>query len=338
MTKVAFFHCCGTADMVDWFGQGVSLPTISTGAKVNTTTVAGLNGKTAIWGGSPRQDPFPSLLDPDIFDAKKIPYAAAMFPMAASITEGTTNLIKAITDLPAGQPWMMGGYSQGAAVCSHALLQGLQVGTTGALESRRSSFLGATMFGNPRRQTNYRGSVGGTWSGAFDVTGSTTGGHGSFPTTGTYRRLTSCDATKWQEFAAPDDIFTSCGDSSWGANWVAACDVFTGTASGQFLNYLPSLTGILNDVGRTFNLGNAAKTMTDAAGVVFSWLGGNGHTAYPFVPPVGNPDGTLTSYQIALKWLTAQAQQYVTAPILLPTTPTTVSTAGWSTTLTPPAA
>lgn len=337
MTKVAFFHCCGTADMVDWFGQGISLPTISTGAKINTATVAGLNGKTAIWGGSPREDPFPSLLDPEIFDARKIPYAAAMFPMSTSVIEGATNLINAINALPAGQPWALGGYSQGAVVCSHALLQGVQAGTTGALESRRSSFLGGVMFGNPRRQVNFRGEVGGTWSGAFDDNG-TAGGHGSFPATGTFRRLTNCDATKWIEFAAPNDIFTSCGDTNWGANWQAACDVFTGAASGQFLNYLPNVLNILGDVGRTFDLGNFAKTMTDAAGVVFSWLGGNGHTAYPFEPPVGNPDGTLTSYQIALKWLTAQAQQYVTAPILLPTTPTTTTTAGWSTTLVAPAA
>ena len=78
--------------------------------------------------------------------------------------------------------------------------------------------------------------------------------------------------------------------------------------------------------------------MTDAAGTVFSWLGGNGHTTYPFVPPFGDPDNGLTAYQIALKFLTAKANEYATAPILLPSTPTSTTSAGWSTTLVPPAA
>ena len=78
--------------------------------------------------------------------------------------------------------------------------------------------------------------------------------------------------------------------------------------------------------------------MTDGAGTAFDWLGGNGHTAYPFMPPEGDPDNGLTSYQIALKFLTAKANEYAVAPILLPSEPSSISGAGWSTALIPPAA
>ena len=54
--------------------------------------------------------------------------------------------------------------------------------------------------------------------------------------------------------------------------------------------------------------------------------------------PEGDPDNGLTSYQIALKFLTAKANEYAVAPILLPSEPSSISGAGWSTALIPPAA
>jgi hypothetical protein len=194
------------------------------------------------------------------------------------------------------------------------------------------------MYGNPRRQVNYRGSVGGTWSGAFDVPNSTTGGHGSFPTTGPYARLSSCESSRWIEFTAPNDIFSSVGDSSLGQNWVAGNNIFLGSANlQQWATYLLTSVGIAIDSVQAITIGNTAQTLTDAAGTVFSWLGGNGHVVYPFVPPVGNPDNGLTSFQIGLKFLTAKANEYAVAPILLPSTPSSTTGAGWSTTLVTPA-
>ena len=72
----------------------------------------------------------------------------------------------------------------------------------------------------------------------------------------------------------------------------------------------------------TMAFADNALTFTDAAGKTFTWLKGLGHTAYPFMPPVGNPDGNLTSYQIALKFLTEKANESAVAPVVVPPTTT----------------
>lgn len=341
MTKVAFLYTIGTTYLTTQMAKAADLvPTVP--GSGNQALVAGLNGATAVWGGGPPADPFPSLLDPNIFDAKKVFYPAAGLGMGASIDAGIQNVINEINNLPAGQKFCLGGYSQGAAVMS-GVYNELR---SGSLTSRNTDMIGATMFGNPRRQVNYRGSVGGTWSGGFNVANSTTGGHGSFPATGPYARLSSCEAARWIEFAAPADIFSSVVTSggnlieqNLGNDWVAGNNIFLGSASlAQWAQYLLAGGAIAISSAIAIAVGNVAQTMTDAAGTVFSWLGGNGHTTYPFVAPVGNPDGALTAYQIALKFLTAKANEYATAPILLPTQPTSTTSAGWSTTLIPPAA
>ena len=341
MTKVVFLYTVGTTYLTAQMAKAADLvPTVP--GSGNQALVAGLNGATAVWGGGPPADPFPSLLDPNIFDAKKVFYPAAGLGMGASIDAGIQNVVNEINNLPAGQKFCLGGYSQGAAVMS-GVYNELR---SGSLTSRNADMIGATMFGNPRRQVNYRGSVGGSWSGGFNVAGSTTGGHGSFPATGPYARLSSCEAARWIEFAAPADIFSSVVTSggnlieqNLGNDWVAGNNVFLGSASlAQWAQYLLAGGAIAISSAIAIAIGNIAQTMTDAAGTVFSWLGGNGHTTYPFVPPVGNPDGALTAYQIALKFLTAKANEYATAPILLPTQPTSTTSAGWSTTLVPPAA
>lgn len=332
-TKVAFFYCVGTSYLTAQMAKAADLVPKLPGSG-NAALVAGLNGVTQLWGGGPPADPFPSLLDPNIFDTKKVFYPASTIGMGPSIDAGIQNVINEINNLPSGQKFCLGGYSQGAAVMS-GVYNELR---TGSLTARNGDMIGAVMFGNPRRQVNYRGSVGGTWSGAFDVPNSNTGGHGSFPATGAYARLSGCEAARWIEFAAPNDIFTSVGDSSLGQNWVAGNDIFLGDVTPQeWAQYLLTSVAIALDSVQAITLGNVAQTLTDAAGTVFNWLGGNGHVVYPFVPPPGNPDGNLTAYQIALKFLTAKANEYVTAPILLPSTPTSTTGAGWSTTLVAPA-
>lgn len=329
--KIAFFYCVGTSYLFNWMGKGFNLDLPFIPKPVNQAVVAGLNGKTAVTDGSPQQDPFPSFLNSEIWQAEKIDYDPSMFPMNYTLGNGVAKVIARINALPIGQKFAIGGYSQGAAVIS-SVYNELR---SGSLTARYNDFLGGVCFGNPRRQINYRGAVGGSWSGSYNTAGSNTGGHGSFPTTGTYARLTNCDPNNWLEFAAPGDIFTSVGDTIVDQNWVTGNGFVSTLGPAEFVNALAGLPFVLADSLATMNFGNTALTLTDAAGTVFNWLGGNGHTVYPFSPPEGNPDGTLTSYQIALKWLEAKAAAYAVAPVIIPPTSSTV---GWSTTLLPPAA
>jgi hypothetical protein len=97
-----------------------------------------------------------------------------------------------------------------------------------------------------------------------------------------------------------------------------------------------------------FTLGGVENNFLDAGSKTFT-LAGSGHTTYPFLGPVSNtgafsvttstvggktylkPTGD-TCYQLALKWLEAKAKTWATAPIAISGT-----SAGWSTTLKPPA-
>lgn len=331
--KVKFYYCVGSNSILASMAQASDYDYVEPGPG-NSAVLAGLNGQTRKVNGGPTQDAFPHLLDPSIFEVTTVFYPGAFLGMGASIDTGITNVANLIKTTHAkGQKWAIGGYSQGAAVMSGVMLK-TKAGQE--LESFASTFLGGVMFGNPRRATNYRGSVGGTWSGSFDVPGSTTGGHGSFPATGPYRRLTvdECDPLKWIEFAYPGDVINSVGDSEQGLAWSAANNVFLGTADlGQWVSYLATSPLILLAVADVFLNKCNPIPLLDAFGNTFNWLAGNGHTAYPFMPPIDLPNGP-TCYQIALKWLTDKANESAVAPIIVP--PTT--TAGWSTTLVPPAA
>lgn len=336
--KVAFFYCVGTYAANLEMAKAADLEVTDPGPG-NNAAVAGLNGATKLTNGTPQQDPFPGFLDPSIFDAKKVLYPASQQLMGQSIDIGIANVVAQITSpkRPKGQKWAIGGYSQGAAVMAGILLK---LASGGELESYASTFLGGVNFGSPRRATNWRGPIGGTWSGAYDIAGSTTGGHGSFPTTGPYRRLTTADCTpfsdKWVEFAYPGDIITAVGDSSLGLGWTSGNAVFlTATNLGDWISYVGSnLIGGLESLYTMEVIGKPALNLVDAFGNTFNWLTGNGHVAYPYMPPVGMPVGTPTCYQLGLQWLTDKANESAVAPIIVP--PTT--TAGWSTTLIPPAA
>lgn len=338
--RVSFFYCNGTASLGPFglmnlvgslfanlqFLLGVAQPKI--------VTVAGLHGRTASWQDvSPQNDPFCNLLDPNIFDARKIAYPAAALPVSKSMDTGIANVIAAINALPAGTPFALGGFSQGAAVMSTVFNEI----RSGSLTTRSSSFLGGVMMGNPRRQLNYRGSVGGTWSGSIGTPGSTTGGHGAFPSTGNYARLTGCDPNKWIEFCQPGDVFAAVGDTSLETLWSQTLGVASALAKNDLLGFIASNWNDLDDVLGLIGDYAGEFTFTDAAGKQFL-QGGGGHVAYPFFPPEGDPDNGLTSYQIAIKFLEAKAAEFATAPIVLPDTPITAANAGWSSTLIPPAA
>lgn len=337
MTKVKFFYANGTSWLVNWLEVGFRVDQVTGQIYWNesqqpesrgTATILGLNGRSAAWDGGPQNDPFPQLLDPDVFDAERVEYPASAFPMNASLDYGIAKTIEGINKLPVGQPYMLGGYSQGAALMS-TVYNEIRYGT---LTSRATGFLGGVMFGNPRRQINHRGEVGGTWSGLWYNEPATTGGGGSFPASGSdYARLSSCEP-EWVEFAYPGDIFTCNGTAATGTNWSAACDVFTGLGTGALIEYV--LSGMTQDIlaatQAAFAKGGEPMTMTDGAGVEVT-LNGSGHVAYPLLPPYGVAT-TDTCYQVAMKHLEAKAAEWATAPVLAPP-----SAAGWSTTLLPPA-
>ena len=349
MSKPVFYYAHGTAYTVGIdFDAALTLLLTGQSAPVPGTSilVSGLNGVSKAWNLAVPRDPFPDLMNRNLWDVQRIAYPAASLAMGVSISTGATTVINKINALPAGTPFALGGFSQGAAVMS-SVLRELQ---TGSLTSRYSQLLGGVTFGNPRRKTNWRGPIGGTWSGSWDVPLSTTGGHGSFPTTGFWPRLTNPPDT-WVDFAAPGDIFTSVGDSSVGLAWTAGNDVFLDLSQSNALSYfLSGMTGaILSATQAAVAIGGSLNYLVDAANAAFSASGG-GHVIYPFLPPP-NSDGSytttpviangqtylkpvgLTCYQLALQYLDGLANQWSVAPIVTP--PKTESLPGWQTVLTP---
>ena len=348
-TKVAFLYCTGTAYTFSAFNnaiQGVSVAsgasfwgngtTINPGKAPVSTYASGLNGQVYPWDGEVFNDPFPFMLDPNVWEPQRVAYADASLTflvggrllggMGTSINDGVSKVIARINALPPGQPFAIGGYSQGAAVMS-TIYNELR---TGSLTSRFPSFLGGVCFGNPRRQVNHRGEIGGSWSGAWDVPGSNTGGHGSFPATGPWARLSGCDPTKWIEFAAPDDIITSTGDSPTGTLWTRGNDALLNLIQSQYafpavIEFITGgVLGILPPVFRDVveSLVPEWNDFTDAINAAFTLAGrvnffkdalngivaqpGAGHVIYPVLPPP-NSDGSTPSIaeQITTVYTTA---------------------------------
>lgn len=322
MTKPHFFYLAGTSFLINIFelnifSQFVSFP---------GTTIKGLNGQTAYWDGIVANNPFPSLLNPDAWEAKTIGYPAALFPgythpyvvnapTVGSANIGANRLWNAIHALPSGTPYCLGGYSQGAFSCT-LVMQAMRAASSPKL----ADFKGAVMWGNPCREQDvtwpaFGGYPGGLWSGSLDVEGSTTGGHGIFPS---FLRMTNTPET-WFEFVGGRtdviDIVNSVSSTTQ-----------LGTAMTNFINQFMALdlAGITGTVFTNLNL----------ILPVIEVLGYKGHGAYADQPPPLYAADAPTSYQLALEYLESIALGLSTAPIVVP--PTT--TAGWSTTLVPPAA
>ena len=324
MSKVTFFYCTGTAFGISMFNNALKVqgptnyiwgdPSVNPDNQPQVGSyVLGLNGKTFPWDGAVYNDPFPFMLNSDVWEPVRVAYAdaAATFfeagqvvgGMGASINDGVSKVLAKINALPAGAPFAIGGYSQGAAVMSEIYNQIKNSG--GSLNSRASSFLGGVVFGNPRRQLDHRGEIGGTWSGAWDVAGSTTGGHGSFPATGPWARLSGCDPTKWIEFANPKDIFSSTGDSNTGIRWSQGNEALLGLQFSQFagtvlldavlgaLSFGSYKSEIIAAIQTAFTLGNELNYLADPTGLIAA-LGGGGHVLYPNLPPP-NSSGVIPS-------------------------------------------
>lgn len=337
MARAKFIYAHGTAWAVHWPEIVSKLysaltPTMTAPPPGTQYQVAGLGGASFPWDLTPPVDPFPDMLDQAAFEPVRVPYWGVMVPMGLSIQSGIDWTVNYIASLPSGTPFALGGYSQGAAVMT-GVLKELQ---TGVLSARFNDMLAGVMFGNPRRMQNWRGPIGGTWNGAWDIPDSTWGSHGSFPTTGSWARMTSNPPDNWVEFAHPDDIFSSTGDSDKGLRWTAGNDTILDLGQANLLSYLTQAIPIAETALEAFGLGNAVNNFVDAAGTPFEFSGA-GHTSYPFMPPVG-ADGVYpasgdTCYQVALRYLNGLAGEWAATPILPPEVPSVFS--AWSTTLIP---
>ena len=281
--RVPFFYCTGTAYVLDFLGTGVFPIGSEDGEDV---WIPGWPLGTGKWAKlTPRLDPFPYMLDLDIWSPKKIEYPAGGFPMWGSIDAGKDAVIREITNTSG--PFALGGYSQGAAVVSEVFQEIWYPG--GSLYHRKNDLIAGVTFGNPMREEDH------TWpgslsSGSWDVPDSTTGGHGCFPN----RLVNTPDL--WWDFAQDDDVVASVGGREPGEAWTYISGVFINAFNGgswlQFL--LQGLFGLLEI---------ALDTILDAVNFAINEVGSDGHMAYPLEPPTGDPENGLTSYQIALRYL-----------------------------------
>lgn len=363
--KPVFYYATGTAFTPNYFlaNGKIEVEYFPIGADGALMQIAGLAGKIAPFVGGVTNDPFPVLMNKDLWDCIKVPYLASAFPMNMSIQGGVDWIVTEVqTKLKKGAPWGVGGTSQGAAVASYIYRE---IRSGGRLYDWREGFLTGCCFGNPMRQVNYTNPWS-SYSGAFDVPGSTTGGHGSFPAS---YRLTDCDQNNWIEFTNPSEVIAGCGDSAAGQWWQASNGAFLlqsvlsggapGSATFNVIAFLlGTATSLLSQALSTWfpgfnqiaNIPNFIDVLrntvdptspnyvgpgpvTDAIGNIFQ-LPGGGHVTYATNPPYGYA-GTESSYQLAFKHLDSLAAEFAVSPSVLPPTTTT---AGWSTTLVPPAA
>jgi len=274
----------------------------------NGKVVQGVDGRSFIYDSTAGGvgDPFARLADPDLINPVYIEYpdsfvtgGNALGLMASSIQVGVNNLISAIQQTPG--PFMLAGYSQGAVVTS----QVYQEIISGVLQDRRNDLLAGVTFGNPVRQKNHTW-PGSSWSGAFDSSGSSTGGHGCLPEK--FRMTGSIDSL-WWDFTSVGDVFSSVGDTTVGANWQLLTGLICGYWGGSDISTVISKN--LASLGTTFA---TAKGVFDTALGLVTGSSLTGHCGYPFEPPPGDPQNGLSSYQIALNYLNSTAETYLTTP------------------------
>lgn len=289
MAKPLFLYATGTAFFTQIAGQNI-------GAIGGGVSTASYNGKS-FWTQYVTQDPFPWILDEQIWDARKVKYPASAWPMSASIDQGVALTIAHINTVPQGTPFALGGYSQGAAVMSKVYREI----RSGSITSRQTDFMGGIMFGNPMRQQDFT-APGVTWSGCWDVPGSTTGGSGCFPD-----RLSNCEYGKWREYVNVNEVITATGTSTLGAGWRAAVGFLTGQQTPW-----QTITNLMSN--------NWIDGLQAAAAI-----GASGHVAYPVSPPLSTAGqifgiGTPTAYDMALDFLDDVVREKSTVPVILPPT------------------
>ena len=341
-----FYYAQGTSFLFNWFGFTIGSQGGSGGFFVNimgnvqfvpdiylqtlwgrlallgeygvpSAYVAGLDGQTYLWEGGIVNDVFPRLLDEELWQYKRVPYPASTIFMGPSIEWGVDWVIDDILETPIGTPLALGGYSQGAAMMTRLYDEF----RTGRLRNRRSDLRAVVCFGNPRRESGrtFPGSSG--YSGACDIPGDNSSGHGVFPHLSDmgvfdpwvrrFARLQNTEDLVW-EFTMPNEVISGVGDSEDGNlfqrfthNALRAIPVLALTDWDGFFSKTPLYAiappGVEADEDGAIALRDALTNE------IVTYMPGGGHIMYGGFPPP-NADGSIpssgdTCYQIAAKYL-----------------------------------
>jgi hypothetical protein len=281
--------------------------------------IKALDGKTVYWG---TDDPFPLLLDPNLWRTKTVNYPAQTLFMGPSIVDGVNQIVADIKLQPKGTPIALGGYSQGAAVMSCVYNEF----RNGRLMDRRSDLRAVITFGNPMREAGHTFPGSSGYSGACDIDGDLRSGHGTFPAlkdipvvnpfVRQFARLQNTESLVW-DFTMPNEVISGVGDSADGKFLVNNYTLQGLTQIPVFaLAFIGQATALWNDFGKApFGVpqdSNFLVRAVDAITGVFRYVPGGGHIMYPLYPPP-NADGTIpssgdTCYQIAAKHLNSVGQ------------------------------
>ena len=274
--KPTFYYAQGTANIFDVFGVGA------------VQMFPGIDFNT---------DPFPTLLDPSIWNYQRVTYPAALFPMVASVADGVADLIARIKKTPG--KFALGGYSLGAIVASRVYDEIRH----GSLQNRRNDLLAGVTFGSTVREQGHSW-PGSRFDGAWDVPGSTSGAHGALLAS---QRLVGTE-NLWWDFVQDGDLYSAVGNSNKGLAWSAVIDLVSGLNNplgdlGEIIGHLGLLPG-LGDL-----IADLIGSMINGQPSFFSH-GLAQHGLYPTTPPPGYPAGTKTSFQLALDYLNTVGAAY----------------------------
>lgn len=328
MALPVFYYSNGTAFFSNFFGAGIGLI-----GGTSDLQVKGVNGEYYAWNGAPSTDPFPSLLDGTLWQSVHVPYPASVVGMLVSISLGVDWVVNQVLATPPGTPFAVGGYSQGASVACGVVNECRQ----GRLSSRAADLRACVTFGSPNRELNHTWLGSSGYSGAGDIAGSTTGGHGIFPAN---LRMQNTPSYQW-DFVMPNEVISNIGDSPNGL----FLQSWTGGALTPLLTLIPTLLGL----GQFLSLANLiavapASVLRNSANLAqfkiinpvngaISYPDGGGHAMYPFFPPP-NADGTIpasgdSTYVVAAKYLNSVGAQIYSQMHPTVPTPTTPATYQW---------
>lgn len=249
--------------------DSVAYGTINTGSlqKISVFEMSGTytqpNGKNTT---IPSSSWFSSNLDPVYFQWVKVPYPADQYPISASMTTATTNLINLINATPG--PFVLVGFGQGAIATSNAY----DAIRTGSLTSRATDFRGGFAFGNPRRQ------AGVTFPNCTDP-----GGHGVFGTD-----LLTSSGSNWWEFALPNDVIAVSPATGTGPHYQSAFETLYTLYEGNLNAMITAMTQPM------IGLRQYAQTLLN---LLFSGSTAYTHDKYTTTKPVHGD--TRTCVQIA---------------------------------------
>lgn len=324
-------------------GQPLTAPDVT-----QATHVKGLDGETFYWDGFLDNDPFPLLLDEDLWEYKRVPYPATALFVGPSIEFGVDWIIEDILSKPVGTPFACGGYSQGGAVMGR-LYQECRVGR---LKDRRADLRAVITFGSPMREQGHTWVGSSGFSGAVDIPGDTRSGAGIFPSysdidwaspfISRFVRLQNTEDLVW-DFVMPFEVVTSFGFTQDAAavrqltrDGLRLLPIYVVASFQQGTNVVASYNGLPAGVPKGVDparpeLGVNYMVTDPVTGNVTYWPGG-GHIMYPFSPPP-NADGSIpssgdTCYQIAAKYLRRVGEQIFNE--LHPSVPEPVSRAAFS--------